>query len=102
VGKWPGASAELLAVIASLAKRADNEDMNIPARVENGAIVLEDGAALPEGAKVVVVYPVPPKLRVSAAQRPVQLPIFAYDGTPDIALSNDRIAEILAAEDAPG
>jgi hypothetical protein len=82
------------------AAEADNGDMDISGRVENGAVVLEGGVSLPEGAKVVVVYPAPPLLRVAAVQRPVQLPIFAYDGQPDIELTNDRIAEILTAEDA--
>lgn len=79
---------------------ADTGGMNFTGRVENGAIVLDPAASLPEGAQVVVVYPSPPKVHVASERRAVQLPIFPYGGKPDIELTNDRIAEILAAEDA--
>jgi hypothetical protein len=77
-----------------------NERMDIPGRVENGVVVLEGGVRLPEGAQVVVSLRTRPNIRVAPAQRPVQLPIFDYDGLPDIDLTNDQIAEILAREDA--
>jgi hypothetical protein len=38
--------------------------------------------------------------RPAAARRPVVLPIFDYDGPPDIDLTNERIAEILDRDDA--
>lgn len=89
-------------VLEWLVWSADNQDMNISGRIENGVVVLDDEVALPEGARVVVVCPAPPKVHTAAVQRPVQLPIFPYDGPPDIELTNDRIAEILMAEDASG
>lgn len=74
--------------------------MNIPGRVENGVVVLEGPIKLPEGAQVVVSLRCEPSIRVAVMQRPVQLPIFDYEGAPDIQLTNDRIAEILTREDA--
>ena len=74
--------------------------MDIPGRVENGVVVLEGGMKLPEGAHVVVSFRKKPNTRVAPTQRPVQLPIFDYDGPPDIDLTNDQIAEILTREDA--
>ncbi len=78
----------------------DNERMDILGRVENGVIVLEGGVTFPEGAQVVVSLRRRPNIRVAPTQRPVQLPIFDYDGPPDIDLTNDQIAEILTREDA--
>jgi hypothetical protein len=78
----------------------DNERMDVPGRVENGVVVLEGTIRLPEGAQVVVSLGRKPNIRVASTQRPVQLPIFDYDGPPDIDLTNDQIAEILAREDA--
>jgi len=74
--------------------------MEIPGRVENGVVVLEGPAKLPEGARVSVSYPSTPRLHVAPVQRPVSLPIFDYDGPADINLTNDRIAEILDRDDA--
>ena len=74
--------------------------MDIPGRVENGVVVLEGAMTLPEGSQVVVSLRTKPEIRVVTTQRPVQLPIFDYDGTPDIDLTNDQIAEILTREDA--
>jgi hypothetical protein len=79
---------------------ADNESMNIPGRVENGVVVLEASARLPEGARVMVSYAAEARVRTAAVQRPVVLPIFSYDGPPDIELTNDRIADALDIEDA--
>jgi hypothetical protein len=78
----------------------DNKRMDVPGRVENGVVVLEGGMKLPEGAQVVVSLRRRPDIRVAPTQRPVQLPIFDYDGPPDIDLTNDHIAEILTREDA--
>lgn len=73
--------------------------MNVPGRVENGVVVLEGLAALPEGARVVVSYRSTPRIHSAPVQRPVQLPIFEYAGPPDIALTNEQIAEILGRDD---
>ena len=74
--------------------------MNIPGRVENGVVVLEGAMELPEGAQVVVSLRTGPNIRAAVEQRPVKLPIFDYDGPPDLELTNDRIADILTREDA--
>ena len=74
--------------------------MDIPGRVENGIVVLEGGMKLPEGAQVVVSLRRKPNIREAPTQRPIQLPIFDYDGPPDIDLMNDQIVEILTREDA--
>lgn len=74
--------------------------MDIPGRVENGVVVLEGSATLPEGSRVVVLYDGTPRLTKATIQRPVALPIFEYDGPPDVDLTNERIAEILDHDDA--
>ena len=74
--------------------------MDVPGRVENGVVVLEGEMKLPEGAQVVVSLRIKPTIRVAPTQRPVQLPIFDYDGLPDIDLTNHQIVEILTREDA--
>lgn len=74
--------------------------IEVPGRIENGVVVLEGPNALPEGARVCVSYPASPSVRVTAVGRPVVLPIFPYEGTPDLDLTNDRIAEILDRDDA--
>ncbi len=83
--------------------------------IHNGVVILDEGVSLPEGTRVYVsVLPtgkgVPeiertpgalPLVRGAAAvQRSVVLPIFDFDGPPDIDLNNERIAEILDREDA--
>ena len=79
---------------------ADNERMDVPGRIENGVVVLEAGTKLPEGAQVVVSLRTMPPVRVAPTRHPVRLPIFDYDGPPDIDLTNDQIGEILTREDA--
>jgi hypothetical protein len=74
--------------------------MEVFGRVQNGVVVLEEPAALPDGARVRVTRATLPRIRTAAVQRPVALPIFDYDGPPDIDLSNARVAEILDRDDA--
>jgi hypothetical protein len=61
--------------------------------------VLEGQTSLPEGAVVSVSFPANSPLPMTA-RRPVALPIFDYDGIPDIDLTNERIAEFLDRDDA--
>jgi hypothetical protein len=68
-------------------------------RVENGVIVLDVPVKLPEGARVSVSFPAKTP-RPATALRPVVLPIFDYDGPPDIDLTGERIAEILDRDDS--
>jgi hypothetical protein len=74
--------------------------MEILGRVQNGVVVLEGPVKLPEGTQVVVSLRTKANIHTAPIQRPVRLPIFEYHGPPDIELTNDQIAEILAREDA--
>jgi hypothetical protein len=78
---------------------ADNEGMDVLGRVHNGVVVLEGGVVLPEGAAVRVLCPAGPRIRVSPIRKRVQLPLVKTDHPGSLALTNDRIAEILEAED---
>ena len=73
---------------------------NFPGHVENGVIVLDGVTKLPEGTLVDVSLRAAPRIHTAAQRKPVELPIFPYDGPPDIELTNDQIAEILDEEDA--
>jgi hypothetical protein len=75
--------------------------MDIPGRVHNGVVVLEGGAKLPEGSAVRVSYRAGPVIHVSGIRRPVQLPLVKTGRPGSVALTNDRIAEILDEQDAP-
>jgi len=71
--------------------------------IQNVVVVLDEGAYLPEGARVYVsVTPTrsTPQVHQSPVPRAVVLPIFDFDGPPDIDLTNERIAEILDRDDA--
>ena len=76
--------------------------MEISGRVQNGVVVLDGEASLPDGAIVIVTYRPSPVIRF--ANNPVQvvLPIFDSDEPSTIDLTNDRIAELLDQEDARG
>ncbi len=87
------------AALDSSRARSDTEGMNLLGRVENGVIVLHLPVPLPEGACVSVSFPAKSP-RSARAGRPVALPIFDYDGPPDIDLTNERIAEIVDRDDA--
>ena len=75
--------------------------MQIPGRVENGVVVFERGASFPDGTRVVVF-----ELSPVAGQRPrpkrVQLPLVTSGEPGSIHLTNERIHEILDAEDIAG
>ena len=74
--------------------------MIIPGRVQNGVVVLEGPMTLPEGSAVYVSNQLTPNIRLAKRQTPVVLPIFDYDGPPDVELTNERIGEIMDQEDA--
>ncbi|MEO8166220.1 MAG: hypothetical protein ABI619_12575 [Betaproteobacteria bacterium] len=74
--------------------------MEIQGVVQNGVVVLDAAAALPEGAVVIVTYRAAPVIRVASNPKPVVLPIFDSGEPGTIDLTNDRIAEILDQEDA--
>jgi hypothetical protein len=45
---------------------ADNANMEVQGRVENGVVVIVGGTPLPEGADVSVVYPAPNRYQPAA------------------------------------
>ena len=90
--------------------------IELTGHVENGVIVLEGGASLPEGAQVRVVYGAGPTIHVSAASKPVELPLvrtgepgatkrrvefpLVRTGEPgSLRLTNEEIHEILQEEE---
>jgi len=73
--------------------------MNLPGHVQNGVVVLDGGVSLPEGAAVTVSPLSGPVLRVSPVRKPVQLPLVKTGRPGSVHLTNDRIAEILDAQD---
>jgi hypothetical protein len=74
--------------------------MEITGRVQGGVVVLQQGASLPEGAFVAVVYPAPRPPKPPAAKRRIELPLVHSDRPGSVDLSGPKIAEILDAEDA--
>lgn len=71
--------------------------MMISGRVQNGVVVPDGNAHLPEGAQVCITL-VPSSEQVT--KRPVQLPLVTSEKPGSIHLTNQRIAEILEDEDA--
>lgn len=75
----------------------DNSDMELTGRVHAGTIIFDSDPALPEGAEVRVVYPVVSNDH-NGTQR-VQLPLVSSLQPASVNLTNQRIAEIMDAED---
>lgn len=73
--------------------------MEIPARVQNGVVILEHGAVLPEGMLVTVLCDAVRTWRKPGEKKPVQFPLIHSNNPGTVDLTNERIAEILAAED---
>ncbi|MEQ8788689.1 MAG: hypothetical protein RIC55_20430 [Pirellulaceae bacterium] len=73
--------------------------MEVAGRVQNGVIVLEEGVVLPEGADVRVVCSAGPVVHVSQNRNRVQLPLVKSDRPGTLELTNERITEVLEAED---
>jgi len=73
--------------------------MDIPGRIQNGVVVLQTRNGLPEGAAVTVSLRSSPVIRVSPIRKRVDLPFVQSDQPGTLELTNDRIAEILEAED---
>jgi hypothetical protein len=78
---------------------AENHAMEIRGRVENGVVVLEGGAALPEGAVVSVSYPVSPPAAPHGPGPRVQFPLVPSDRPGSVDLTADRVAELLYDDD---
>ena len=73
--------------------------MEISGTVQNGVVVFDAPNALPEGAVVTVTLRHEPTIHVSPVRKRVELPLVTSDLPGTLDLSNDRIAEILEAED---
>jgi hypothetical protein len=73
--------------------------MEIPGRVKNGVVVLEDSQHLPEGATVTVVYPGSPDVSPSLTRRRIQVPLVRTGSPGSVDLSNAQIDEIVNEED---
>jgi hypothetical protein len=73
--------------------------MTIPGRIENGVVVLEGAATLPEGTPVSVVSRASPVIRVSKHHHPVEFPLIPSSKPGSLHLTGEMIAEILDGED---
>ena len=77
--------------------------MEISGFVQNGVVVLDNGASLPEGASVTVVYCQPPLASHPTEASRVSFPLVRSPQPGSVNLTSDRIAEILDDEEiAPG
>ena len=74
--------------------------MEVPGRVQNGVVVLDDSTLLPEGAAVMVTFRAKPEIRVAKNQRRVEFPLVPSSAPGSVHLTNEMIAEILDEEDA--
>jgi hypothetical protein len=76
--------------------------MEIPGHVQNGVVVLDGPTSLPEGAAVTVRLRARPVVRVAKNQKHVEFPLVPLvpsSAPGSVHLTNERIEEILAAED---
>lgn len=76
--------------------------MNIPGRVKNGVVVLEDGRILPEGSAVTVSCPDELHPPSNGRKRRVSLPLVPSDRPGSVSLTAERVAELLDEADVPG
>ena len=74
--------------------------MEIPGRIQNGVVVLDGSASLPEGAEVTVTLRTKPVIRVAKKQKRVEFPLVPSSAPGSIHLTNEMIADILDSEDA--
>ena len=77
--------------------------MEVPGRVQNGVVVLDGSASLPEGAAVTVTLHTKrtqPVIRVAKDQKRVEFPLVRSSAPGSVHLTNEMVADILDAEDA--
>jgi hypothetical protein len=77
----------------------NNGDMTIPGRVQNGVVIPEGDAALPEGATVSISYPAPNGSTVGGAKKRIDVPLVRTGRPGTVALTGERIAQILGDDD---
>ena len=73
--------------------------MVIRGRVKNGVIVVDDPSAFPEGAEVHVSYPVAEAAPSARESKRVEFPLVRCKRPGTVALTAERVAEILDEED---
>jgi hypothetical protein len=73
--------------------------MKISGHVANGVVVLDGGAKLPEGTAVLVLATGVRVRRKPGKKKRVRLPLVRSNHPGTLDLGNERIAEILEAED---
>jgi len=73
--------------------------MVVAGHVENGVVVLDGGAVLREGARVVVSELERPENRRQRQKMPAELPLVSGGLAGSIVLTNQGIAEILDEDD---
>ncbi|MBI4454813.1 MAG: hypothetical protein HY644_02825 [Acidobacteria bacterium] len=74
--------------------------MEVSGRVQNGVVVLDGSASLPEGAAVTVTLRTSPVIRVAKNQKQVEFPLVPSSAPGSIGLTNEMIGDILDEEDA--
>jgi hypothetical protein len=78
---------------------AEADDMELRGRVQNGVVVLEDEASLPEGTMVTVLCPPVPVGSPRTLVHRVALPLVPSDHPGSRTLTADRVAELLQDDD---
>lgn len=74
--------------------------MIVSGRVQNGVVVLDESASLPEGAVVTVTLRAKPVIRVAKTQKRVEFPLVRSSAPGSVSLTNEMIGDILDQEDA--
>jgi len=78
----------------------DNSIMEIPGRIQNGMVVFDHSASLPEGAAVTVTLPAKPKVHIVPNQSRITFPLVPSATPGNVQLTNAMIGEMLDEEDA--
>jgi len=90
----------ILSNLDSVEHARDNVYMEISGRVENGVVVLDGNASLPEGVAVTVRVQSPLIIRVAENQLEVEFPLIRSNAPGSVRLTNEMIGQILDEEDA--
>lgn len=77
---------------------SNNGSMQIQGHVENGVIVLDGGAVLPEGTPVVIACALADPTTQTHGKR-VKFPLVRSDEPGSINLTAERVADLLSEED---
>ena len=85
-------------VLPAAANTVENGGMTIKGRVQNGVIVLEGGATLPEGAEVIVSCKVESSKQPAMGKR-IEFPLVHSKHPGTLRLTGQRVAELLEEVD---